>query len=138
MTTTPEFTDAQILSKLDELAAAHPGRYDTGTNTPHKEAADVSYSYDDCIIGCLISDLIPELHTELLAYETRWSDSFQLANPVGTPAYGAQAERRRQLIADIEAHFTPEQFRALALTQTHQDGGSTWPAAVEIGTTELR
>ena len=113
-----------ILATLDKLAADHPGTYTVGDTTPHKAEAGMSYSYDDCLIGCLIREVDPELHAEILEYEKDEADSFQLGTESHTETRHAHLQRQMREL------FGPA-FPVLRDAQARQDGFNAYSAKPE-------
>lgn len=114
------FTNKQVRKAIKEVVA-EVGKdhvYEGRKNTPHKIAANIQYSYEDCIVGCVIRKLEPELHQKILDYEKseHTSFSFRFSNPW-------------RLRSGIDAAFTDDQQRALRQAQAIQDAGETWGKA---------
>lgn len=115
------FTNDQILDTLQKLADARPGKYDSDNMTPHKVVADLSYSYDDCIVGCLVRELAPEVHEKLLNAESATGEAFGWGDG---PA--VRSESIINALSQARALFTDEQNLALAHVQDRQDYGVVW------------
>ena len=123
----------EVIEALQSEAALHPERYVAGRNTHHKEVAEVDYSYDDCIAGCVIRQLEPEIHRELLEFETKHKQSFSLtwakANRLG---YHPEAQTDiERLISKIQEAFTGVAYDVLSDAQAHQDTGQRRDKAVQ-------
>jgi hypothetical protein len=114
-------TNREFIDRLHALAAEHPESYLPGPQTPHKREADVAYSYDDCIVGCLVRSVSEEVSAELLSYEREHHKSFSLVE-----ASHVQTEAARQAKAHIKGLFTREQYQVLEVIQSNQDAGFPW------------
>lgn len=119
----------QVMKTLERLADEHPGRYVNDFVTDHKKRHRINYSYDDCIAGCAIRVLEPELHAQILEYEATESESFSLNESLH---HNSQNSHQLQPIVDaLKERFTPKALLALTFAQYRQDiNGDTWPVAV--------
>lgn len=112
------FTNEQVTTAIRKVVAGKEDYvYDATRNTPHKEALGVGYSYEDCIVGCVMRELNPALHDRVLEWEKEHTSSFPFTvnstiYPVGTD------------------DFTREQAYALREAQIRQDGGARWGEAL--------
>ncbi len=109
MHTREEFEDA-----LRQVAADHPGPYEAVVNTEHKKAAHVPYSYEDCIAGCVIQRLEPDIHAKMLAYESDMKEGFSLAQV-------SESEEFHDLIEELREAFPDGEYQMLADAQRQQD-----------------
>lgn len=122
-----------VIAALGAEAALHPYRYVPGGSTEHKREAHVPYSYDDCIAGCVIRQLEPEIHREILEFEMKHQQSFSLtwakANRLG---YHPEAYHDiERLISKIQEAFTEAAYHVLSDAQGHQDTGQRRDKAVQ-------
>ncbi len=112
----------EVLAVLEKLAAEHPGKYTSGKNTPHKVEAGIGYSYDDCIAGCVIRELEPDLHERLLRQE-------KISGPFGLPR--SDYSHKLPVLREVDDAFESGAYDLMRYAQMSQDSGNTWPNAVE-------
>lgn len=103
------YTNKQLSKALAEVVAEKGAdhRYDIDRNTPHKIEAQVEYSYDDCIVGCVIRKVDPVLLSVILEHELENQETFSFKE-----GYAPEW---------VMKNFTDQQINALQAAQSAQD-----------------
>jgi len=121
----------EVRKIIKTLAEEHPGRY-LAERTEHKNKASISYSYEDCIAGCVIKQLEPEVYDNLLEYEETGKTSFSLYRPAeSADALLVEEVERRDVATQVVDVFTRPAFDLLQYAQREQDNHVAWSRIAE-------
>lgn len=119
------FTDEEILKALDTVVDGKRDYvYEANCNTEHKRDTGIIYSYDDCIVGCVIRELDPDLHAQILEEERAKGTSWSF-------------HRTSDYADGIRMPFRNAQIQALRRGQRFQDEGQAWGEAARAIREEL-
>lgn len=119
------FTNEEILKALDTVVEGKEDYvYEAVCNTDHKRDIGIGYSYDDCIVGCVIRELDADLHAQILETERAKGTSLSF-DLISASAHG------------IRMPFSSAQITALRSGQVYQDVRHPWGVAAAAIREEL-
>lgn len=93
-------------------------------NTEHKRKVGTSYSYEDCLAGCIIRNLDPKGHQLFLDTEVEHQGAFNIQSVVRSataPSYNWLRKRYAKAYDYLKANFDHDAINILIQAQNQQD-----------------